>query len=239
MKFVAGAIIFLCHAVAMFAAEPYEICTRIQTSKPLVALTFDGGPDPVNTPRILDALAEYGVCATFFVVGKRTAECSKILARMTEDGNEIGNNTWNDVRISGISPTEVANEIKKTNAAIADATGFLPGTFRPPYNAFTKALNKRIYEDFELRPVGFSIEAPDEKTVDAQTIADSIQKSVKRGDIIRLSDTASATVEALPLILRSLFAKGLEPVPASTLLASAADTTPIKKKPASAAPASR
>jgi len=216
MKHVVVCLI-LSVAVAL-AQEDYESCKRVKIEGNLVGLSFEGGPTPETTPQILDILDEYGISATFFVVGSAVQSNSELLSRMTSTGHEVGSSTWGKVRITGLAPAGLKAEVEKTNEAIGQATGFLPGTFRPPYNATTKALNKRLKDDFQLTVIGAAVTSPDPKTHDALAIAETVMKAVKAGDIISLRDDSLATIDALPEILKGLFAKGLEPVAVSSLL---------------------
>jgi peptidoglycan-N-acetylglucosamine deacetylase len=98
-----------------------------------IALTFDDGPDPHWTPRILDQLAAAGCRATFFMVGLQALRHPGLVRRVLADGHEIGNHTWSH-RNPWTMPAHAARrEVSDGSAAIADAAGIAPRYFRPPY----------------------------------------------------------------------------------------------------------
>jgi peptidoglycan/xylan/chitin deacetylase (PgdA/CDA1 family) len=98
-----------------------------------VALTFDDGPDPERTPAVLDALAELGVKATFFVVGEAAEKHPELVARMVAEGHELGNHTWSHRYLPLARSRRVTDELARTDAAIARVTGSVPRLARPPY----------------------------------------------------------------------------------------------------------
>ncbi len=83
----------------------------IHVDRPYVALTFDDGPDPKLTPKLLDLLAAHHAKATFFVLGKRVAQCPEIVARGAREGHEIGNHSWSHRRFVDISDEDVRQGI--------------------------------------------------------------------------------------------------------------------------------
>ncbi len=90
---------------------------------PYIAMTFDDGPSPELTPKLLDMLKARGIKATFFVVGQNAAEHPEILKRMIAEGHEIGNHSWSHPALTKLGVDGVAKQIESTNAAIEQATG--------------------------------------------------------------------------------------------------------------------
>ena len=105
--------------------------------KPVVALTFDDGPNASSTPILLDGLKERKVRATFFLIGENVEkdENEKIVKRMYEEGHLIGNHTYRHVDLSKISGREAEKEIKTTDEAIKKITGHETEFIRPPFGA--------------------------------------------------------------------------------------------------------
>lgn len=101
---------------------------------PLVALTFDDGPDINFTPRILDVLEERGAPATFYVVGERVEMLPEMTQRMLRVGGEIGNHAYAETHIDlrQLRPEEMLRSLSRTHEAIIRITGQVPVTFRPP-----------------------------------------------------------------------------------------------------------
>ena len=99
-----------------------------------VAITFDDGPDPEWTPRVLDVLKQYGVKATFFMIGEEAGNNVGLMQRVFREGHEIGNHTFTHPDISEISPRQVDLQLKLTERLFASKLGVQPLYFRPPYS---------------------------------------------------------------------------------------------------------
>ncbi len=96
-------------------------------------LTFDDGPDPEQTPRLLDALAEHGVAATFFVVGSRARRHPVIVRRIAAEGHAVGNHTFTHPDPARITARRLLAEVRHTGGLLADLMGRETTLFRPPY----------------------------------------------------------------------------------------------------------
>src|SRR5829696_2595706 len=105
------------------------------TSGRRIALTFDDGPDPRTTPRILDSLREQDLEATFFVLGRHVKKSPGLLRRIVKEGHTIGNHTYNHSDMSDLSRKRMRLELRRTQAAVDDALGYhYPMVLmRPPY----------------------------------------------------------------------------------------------------------
>src|SRR5437763_10715233 len=105
---------------------------RVDTHQRLVALTFDDGPDPRWTPRVLDLLREYHAHATFFEVGKNVVAHPDLVHAVLADGNEVGDHTWDHPDLDLMSPAQVDQEIERGADAIRQVGAPAPRYFRPP-----------------------------------------------------------------------------------------------------------
>ncbi len=105
-----------------------------------VALTFDDGPDPEYTPRVLDLLAREDVPATFFLVGERAARAPDVVRAMAAAGHEIGNHTWSHSNLWLCGPRRTDSEIRRAHDLLADLGGRPPRHFRPPWGAVNAAM---------------------------------------------------------------------------------------------------
>ncbi|MDF1863055.1 MAG: polysaccharide deacetylase family protein, partial [Verrucomicrobiales bacterium] len=126
------------------ASHPTSIGTKssyssVRTNLPFLALTFDDGPHPVNTPRLLDILRSRNVKATFYVVGTNAKRYPEILRRIVAEGHEIGNHTVTHGNLTKMSPDQIRTELKTSHDTIVSATGVAPRTMRPPYGAITSS----------------------------------------------------------------------------------------------------
>jgi len=117
-----------------------------------IALTFDDGPDPTWTPKILDVLAQYHVQATFFVVGSHVARYPDLAARIAHEGHEIGVHTFSHPNLDAIPTWRRNMEYSQTQLAIADATGEKTSLLRPPYSSSPDAVENADWR--VMRQVG-------------------------------------------------------------------------------------
>ncbi len=203
-----------------------------------VALSFDDGPDPKWTPRILDVLKKKNVKGTFLIIGEDALENMGLLKREVREGNEVGNHTYTHPDISGISANRLDLEVKLTERLFASKLGVQPLYFRPPYDIDEEpdtddqaAPIVRIQQDGFI-VVGNKIDTHDwdervHKTPEeiAQTVLDQLErmktKPQFRGSVILLHDGGgdrSATVAALPVLIDTLRAHGYSIVPVSALM---------------------
>ena len=105
-----------------------------------VALTFDDGPDPACTPRVLDILEREGVRGTFFLIGRRAAHAPTVARRIAEGGHDLGNHTWSHASLWRCGPDRTEREIGDGHAAITQAAGAPPRFFRPPWGKTNLAM---------------------------------------------------------------------------------------------------
>ncbi|MFC0298666.1 polysaccharide deacetylase family protein [Geobacillus jurassicus] len=119
---------------------------REGTASDCLALTFDDGPDPYYTPKLLDLLKKYGVKATFFVVGRKVERYPHIVRRMAEEGHEIGIHNYRHISNWLLPPLWLDWGVRRAAEAIERATGQRPVYYRPPwghFNAWTPIVQKR------------------------------------------------------------------------------------------------
>ncbi len=190
----------------------------VETSRKVVAITFDDGPSPKLTPKLLDLLKERNIKATFYVVGTNAAEYPEILQRMVAEGHEIGNHTWNHPTLTKLSSSGVKSQIDRSNAAIEKAVGIRPTTMRPPYGATNSRLNRSMNADYGLKVIMWSVDPLDWKYRNADRVQREIVSGATPGGIILVHDIHSSSVAAMPGTLDALTAKGYEFATVSELL---------------------
>jgi len=105
-----------------------------------VALTFDDGPDPEWTPRVLDLLGAAGVRATFFLIGARAAQAPAVVKRIAGDGHEVANHSWSHRNPWLCGPATTRAEVRRAHDTLADLTGVAPRHFRPPWGMVNAAI---------------------------------------------------------------------------------------------------
>ncbi len=213
------------------------IVWSVRTTIPVVALTFDDGPDPEFTPRVLDVLRAHGVRATFNMMGWNCAHHPGLARAVAADGHEVGNHTWSHLDLSQVDPRVTQEEIRRGREEIVRATGLEPTWFRPPRGELTGTALRCAAEQHDgvlMWTVngGLPILTP------AQVVADRLVDAVGPGAIVGLHDGIGrgtfdrrapfaldlaahrrVEVEALDGIVRRLAARGYRFVTASELVA--------------------
>ncbi|MDR1687794.1 MAG: polysaccharide deacetylase family protein [Clostridiales bacterium] len=191
------------------------LLTEIDPDKPLVALTFDDGPT-VTTEKVLEKLEEYGVTATFFVIGKQiNGSASDTMKKAYDLGCEIANHSRNHNTMSSMPASEVSDEVNYTSDKIKEVTGEAPKFFRAPY----LAVSSEMYDAVDLTFIQ-GITANDwVASTDTETRAQTVLNNVKDGTIILLHDFYGndQTVDALDTIIPELLSKGYQFVTVSQL----------------------
>lgn len=183
--------------------------------KKQIALTFDDGPTPTVTNRILDTLEKYQAKATFFVVGRQVEHDNDLLARAVEIGCEIGNHTWDHKNMTKYKKKALKQSIQKTEDIVKQYTGFDVSLVRPTYGKLNKQVKKNV-----ARPmIYWNVDTLDWKTRDVKKIFSSIKnEKVKDGDIILMHDLYPATADALEKIVPYLQKEGYEFLTVSELM---------------------
>ncbi len=192
---------------------------------PAVALTFDDGPDPEVTPKILDLLRQHRAKATFFVIGQRVERHPDLARRIVAEGHELGNHTYAHPRLFNLKLSRgMQQEIERATAAISHVTGVRPRLFRPPIglkNPHLAIVARRL----NLRVVMWSLHAHDSLFQNSLRIAGSVLRRIRPGDIVDLHDGHDLpgrhrqhTVQAVATILAKLEGRGLRCVTVSELL---------------------
>ncbi|ASS76026.1 hypothetical protein CIG75_14345 [Tumebacillus algifaecis] len=178
-----------------------------------VAITFDDGPHPKNTLKILDLLDQYDAKASFFMLGNRVDFYPEIARKVAEKGHEIGNHTWNHKDLSRINLEEGILEVEKTNAIIQKTTGKAATVFRPPYGA----VNEKVQTATNSPAVLWTIDTLDWKSHNPDEILGIVKANVRDGSIILMHDIHDTSVEAVALILNYLKSEGYDFVSVSDL----------------------
>lgn len=144
-----------------------------------LALTFDDGPNPAWTPRLLDILAEHGVHATFFMVGKFAQTETALVQRIAEAGHLIGNHSWNHPNLARTASAQVRDELQRTSEILQQITGKQVRFFRPPYGA-RRPVVLRIARELGLTPVTWNAMTDDWAEPSADRIAASLVAKIDR-----------------------------------------------------------
>jgi len=202
-----------------------EVVSRADTERRAVALTFDDGPNPETTPRVLALLAQAGAKATFFVLGAKAEQYPDVLRAVADAGHSIAVHGYEHNRLYAfLTPAAVARDIARAVAVVERVTGVKPRWFRPPVGQVsprTAAGAKRV----GLPIVAWSVRALDGiRSADPERVAARVARGLAPGAIVLLHDAAErddfepASLAALPRILERLSALGLAGVTLDELL---------------------
>jgi peptidoglycan/xylan/chitin deacetylase (PgdA/CDA1 family) len=186
-----------------------------------IALTFDDGPTPGVTDRILDELKRRDLRATFFMIGQKVAAAPELARRVLAEGHEIGNHSFTHPKLAELPDTRVVEEIEKTQAIMHEVLYHHPTWFRPPFGSFRRE-QTGILQRENLRLVMWSVDPKDWSQPGESKIAETILTNTKSGSIILCHDLYPQTVNAVGKILEGLTARGFSFVTLSTLLANVA-----------------
>ena len=176
--------------------------------RPVVALTFDDGPNASSTPILLDGLKERKVRATFFLIGENVekGENEKIVKRMYEEGHLIGNHTYTHCNLSKLETGEAKKELEQTDTVIEKITGKQPAFARAPYGE----LPVDSEQDLSRIYIGWTVDPLDWMTEDAGAVVKTVVEEINPGDVILLHDCYPSSVQAAIRIVDLLQGKGYE-----------------------------
>ena len=180
------------------------VATRFETPRREVWLTIDDGPDPRDTPALLDLLARRGAKATFFVIGKRVAAARELVWRAHCEGHQIGNHTDShpSAWFWALGPSATRREIERGRDAIIAATGCPPAVFRSPVGMTNPFVHPALDGQ---RLVGWSASGLDGLAARGQPVVDRLLRGVRPGAILVLHEGgAPGRVETLARLLDRL-----------------------------------
>ncbi|MFN8052520.1 MAG: polysaccharide deacetylase family protein [Acidimicrobiales bacterium] len=214
----------------------HRVIYSVPVAEPFVALTFDDGPDPQFTPRVLEILAGYDIKATFNVMGYNAMHHDDILKGLVAAGHEVGNHTWTHLDLSKVDATETAYEIRRGREVIEDLTKLKIRFFRPPRGEMSGAAVRLVAEegnDILMWSITGSVpgrEAPAEVNsfvldhLEPGAIID-FHDGIGRGTFAPnapwardLVERRTAEVEGLPKLIETAMAKGYRFMRVSDLL---------------------
>jgi peptidoglycan-N-acetylglucosamine deacetylase len=189
-----------------------------------IALTFDDGPDPAWTPRILATLARLGAHGTFFLVGERAVRAPQLVREMAAAGHEVANHSWSHKSLWFSSPARTGDEIGRAHELLAELSGQPPRHFRPPWGMVNAAMFP-VLRRWRERCVFWSIQTEGLRPQSAAAQTARLRHSAHAGAIVDLHDAEGLAgaparlLEALPEMVEGLRGEGYDLVTVSELLA--------------------
>ena len=163
----------------------------VPTEEDVVAVTFDDGPHPRLTPRVLDMLADHDVRATFFLIGSAAERHPSLVRRILDEGHEVGNHSWSHPHMAYLGPDEARDEVLRGGESLARLIGHQPRWFRPPRGILSGSIlraAKDIHQEVAMwsaRPPVGSLDQP------TRQITDHLLSALRPGTIYGLHDGTS------------------------------------------------
>jgi peptidoglycan-N-acetylglucosamine deacetylase len=184
--------------VLSLSARPLGTLVRVATHEPALALTFDDGPDPEETPRVLDLLAAHGARATFFTVGKRVAAHPELVARIAAAGHAVANHSWDHASFLHLDRAAREEQLRRAAAALGTDAATTPQgrpLFRPPFGEQSVAtLRDARRAGFEV--VTWDVVPEDWRDDAADLLLARTLRRLRRGSIVLFHDTLYVTEDA-------------------------------------------
>ncbi len=202
--------------------ERGDIVWEVPMEEKYIALTFDDGPDPQQTTKIMEVLKQYEAKATFFLVGDRVERFPEIVRQELQEGHEIANHSFRHPSFHSLSVDTLENELVKTQEAIHRATGQEPVLFRPPGGYYNDTII-HLSKEHHLQMVLWSWhqDTNDWRSPGVQRIVNKVLNNARNGDIVLMHDfvhNSNQTSEALKIILPELKKRGYSFVTISELI---------------------
>ena len=171
--------------LARFLRSKLKTITHVETRDRVAALTFDDGPNPRCTPRLVELLERHGARGTFFMIGQAAQKYRDVVKRVAQGGHAIGNHTWDHPSLPLLSPSEQRSQLRSCQRAIAP---YSQGLFRPPFGH--QNVSSRLAAAFlRLRVVTWSVQADDWLDHDAEWMARRAIAEIRPGSIILFHDS--------------------------------------------------
>ncbi len=192
--------------------------SSVNTTAPVLAMTFDDGPHPTLTPKLLDLLRERNVKCTFFVIGKNARAYPQIIQRMIAEGHEVANHTWNHPSLTSLSDAQIRQELRASEDALMAAANYRPHLIRPPYGAINTRIKQLMFAEFGYSTIMWSVDPQDWRRPGASVVTSRLVSGARPGAIMLAHDIHPPTIAAMPAMFDQLIAQGYQFVTVSQLL---------------------
>jgi peptidoglycan/xylan/chitin deacetylase (PgdA/CDA1 family) len=214
-------IYFIFTAIGSFRISSnfyFPVICSVKTNEKQIAISFDDGPSPDITNKVLDILKTNEIKASFFVIGRKIVGNESILVRIDKEGHIIGNHTYSHSYFFDLFlPSKMANEFAITNNLIEKYTGKQTLYFRPPYGV-TNPLIKIALKKFNFSVIGWSVRSHDGVKNDTNKIIKRVTRNLKSGDIILFHDNYPSIEKVLNEFITFTKNNGFKIVSLDTLL---------------------
>ena len=192
--------------------------SQVSITQPVLAMTFDDGPHPTLTPKLLDILKERNIKCTFFVIGKNAKAYPKIIQRMLAEGHEIANHTWTHCSLTSRSDAQIRSELQQSEDALVAAANYRPHLIRPPYGAINTRIKQLMFTEFGYPTIMWSVDPQDWRRPGSSVVTSRLVNGAHPGAIMLSHDIHAPTIQAMPSMFDQLLAKGYQFVTVSQLM---------------------
>jgi peptidoglycan/xylan/chitin deacetylase (PgdA/CDA1 family) len=187
-------------AVAKPADDSVPFLTRGPYNTNAVGLTFDDGPVPGVTERILDTLRDHDIRATFFLIGEKVAAAPELARRILAEGHELGHHTYTHRKLTELPDFETNDELDRTSAVFQEVLGARAAWFRPPFGALRQDQARRV-RDRRMHVAMWSVDSEDWRNGPGAEATERILTHLHPGAIVLCHDVV-ATADSLKETIR-------------------------------------
>lgn len=181
---------------------------RVKTNRRVIALTFDDGPHPVQTPLVLDVLRDNGVQAVFFCIGNRAAQFPSIIERIIEEGHLIGNHSyWHSNSLPFSGRREMKADLERCTEILEEITGRPVQLFRPPFGVTNPAVAYAVRK-CGLKTIGWSVRSFDTLRRSRENVVRRVVRRLHAGAIVLLHDDRADSHLLLQKLITEIDARG-------------------------------
>lgn len=189
---------------------------KIDPELPMIALTFDDGPDNETTKRLLDVLEENNARATFFMLGSRMKNAEDAIKRMKSLSCELSSHTYDHTQLTKLSGDALKEQFEKSENNLKEIVGEGPSTVRPPYGSYNDSV-KSLARDYGQPIILWSVDTLDWKSKNADSVYSTVMSTVQDGDILLFHDIYDSTIDAVTRLIPALQDEGYQLVTVSEM----------------------
>ncbi len=181
-------------------------------------MTFDDGPHPNFTPKVLALLKQYNARGTFFCIGKHVESHPELLKRILAEGHSVGNHTYSHSKSFGFyGMGKIIEELKRTSAIVKDVSDKQMNLYRPAFGVTNPMIEKAV-KQLNILSIGWNVRSLDTTARSEDAVLHRITSKISKGDIVLLHDTSQKTIDVLEQLLLFLEEKNIKSVTVDELL---------------------
>ncbi len=192
--------------------------SSVSIKQPVVAMTFDDGPHPSLTPKLLDILKERNIKCTFFLIGQNVKAYPQIVRRILAEGHEIGAHTYTHCSLTSRSDAQIRSELQRSEEVLMAAANYRPQLVRPPYGAINTRIKQLMFTEFGYSTIMWSVDPQDWRRPGVSVVTSRLVNGAHPGAIMLAHDIHPPTIQAMPGMFDQMLAKGYQFVTVSQLM---------------------